>query len=151
MKTGHLVGLALIPLITSLIGIHSAWARDSVQDFSVEEAMSTPQAASKLSEGIKFYFGDTKHAKIERNFGEFGTNKKTNAFNKSDLRACQIAFVSAMIALQNRAQREGGNAVVNIKSNYRGNTTSSDTTFKCGAGNVVAGVALLGTVVKLKK
>ena len=47
--------------------------------------------------------------------------------------------------------KEGGNAVINIKSNYKNNTTESDTTFKCGAGNIMAGVALIGTVVRLEE
>ncbi|MBF4217373.1 excinuclease, partial [Vibrio anguillarum] len=56
-----------------------------------------------------------------------------------------------MIALKDRAIKEGGNAVVNIKSNYKNNLTSSNDTFQCGAGAVMAGVALSGEVVKLKK
>ncbi|MDE1308731.1 hypothetical protein L9W77_17725 [Vibrio aestuarianus] len=77
--------------------------------------------------------------------------KKTNAFNKTDEEACNWVFLSAMIALKDRAIKEGGNAVVNIKSNYKNNLTSSNDTFQCGAGAVMAGVALSGEVVKLKK
>ncbi|EIU7865318.1 excinuclease, partial [Vibrio vulnificus] len=56
----------------------------------------------------------------------------------------------AMIVLKERAIKEGGNAVVDIKSNYKNNLTSSVDTFQCGAGAMVAGVALTGKVVKLK-
>jgi uncharacterized protein YbjQ (UPF0145 family) len=52
--------------------------------------------------------------------------------------------------LQDRARKEGGNAVVNIKSNYRNELTESPTEFTCGAGAVIAGVALVGDVVTLK-
>jgi uncharacterized protein YbjQ (UPF0145 family) len=55
-----------------------------------------------------------------------------------------------MESLKERAIREGGNAVINIRSNYRNNMTSSNTTFKCGSAAFVAGVALVGTVVKEK-
>jgi len=75
---------------------------------------------------------------------------KTNAFGKSDLQACQHVFLSAVIELQDRARKEGGNAVVNIKSNYRNELTESPTEFTCGAGAVIAGVALVGDVVTLK-
>ena len=50
-----------------------------------------------------------------------------------------------------RAQQLGANAVVNIKSNYRNNLTSSTETFQCGAGTFVAGVALQGEVVTIGK
>lgn len=73
-----------------------------------------------------------------------------NAFNKTDEKACNWAFLSAMIALKDRAVREGGNAVINIKSNYKNNLTSSEKTFQCGAGALMAGVALTGEVVTLK-
>lgn len=139
----------IIILMTALLVSTSTLARDDVSDYDVEEALNLERSKEKLGTGVKFYFGDSKPASIEKTFGEFGTNKKTNAFNKTDKEACQWAFLSAMVALRDRAVREGGNAVVNIKSNYRGNLTTSDTTFKCGAGNVLAGVALVGTVVKL--
>lgn len=47
------------------------------------------------------------------------------------------------------AHNQGGNAVVNIKSNHKNIETVSDTDYLCGAGNVMAGVALKGTVVEL--
>lgn len=128
----------------------TSMARDSIQDFSVEEAMALPKISSAIGDGIKFYFTGQKHAAIEQSLGEYQSNKKTNAFGKSDKEACQWAFASAMKSLKQRAEKEGGNAVINIHSNYKGTKTTSDKTFKCGAGNVIAGVALVGEVVKLK-
>ncbi len=46
-------------------------------------------------------------------------------------------------------EREGGNAVVNIRSKYGKNEFSSTTDFECGAGAVIAGVTLVGDVVKI--
>ena len=40
--------------------------------------------------------------------------------------------------------------MVNIRSNYRGSTSTSTDTFKCGSGALMSGVALLGDVVELK-
>lgn len=127
-----------------------ALARDDIKDFSVTDALATEKAKEVLGSDIKFYFGAQSHGAVSKKFGEFGTNKKTNAFGKTDREACEWAFLSAMKALRERAQREGGNAVVNIRSNYRSNTTSSPDTFKCGSGAVMAGVALLGDVVLIK-
>ena len=39
-------------------------------------------------------------------------------------------------------------AVVNIKSNYKHHEFSSSTEFECGAGNIIAGVALKADLVK---
>jgi uncharacterized protein YbjQ (UPF0145 family) len=55
-----------------------------------------------------------------------------------------------MKSLREKAQSFGANAVVNIRSNYRNNLTSSTTTFKCGSGMLISGVALVGDVVELK-
>jgi hypothetical protein len=39
-------------------------------------------------------------------------------------------------------------AVVNIESNYKNRQFSNETEFECGAGAIMAGVALKGTLVK---
>jgi len=127
------------------------YARDTVGTYSINEALSVEKIKSGLGSDIKFYFGDQKHGKILKNFGEFRTNKKTNAFNKSDKEACQWVFLSALLALKDRAIHEGGNAVINVKSNYRNKLTSSNDSFQCGAGAIMAGVALVGTVVKIEE
>ena len=124
-------------------------ARDDIGDYSVSSVLQTEKAKDKLG-NIKFYFGGQKHGKVNKRFGVFSTNKKTNAFGKSDQAACEHVFLSAMIQLKQRAESLGGNAVINIKSNYKGNLTSSNDTFKCGAGAVIAGVALQGEVVTIK-
>ena len=56
-----------------------------------------------------------------------------------------------MLELQERAAKEGGNAVVEIKSNYKNSERSSETEYMCGNGAVMSGVALKGKVVKLAK
>jgi uncharacterized protein YbjQ (UPF0145 family) len=125
-----------------------AAARDDRITFPLAEAMSTPEAQGKLDGSVKFYFSGQPTPSAQQTYGTFTSNKKTNAFNKSDKEACEWAFLSAMIALQDRAKREGGNAVVDIHSVYRNNEFKSATEYECGAGKVMAGVALRGTVVK---
>lgn len=124
-------------------------ARDTRHNFPVGDAMATSGAREKLDPEIKFFFGTQKHPKVLQRFGEWGTNKKTNAFGKDDKVACEWAFLSAMLELQDRVKKEGGNAVINIKSNYRGKETVSNETYECGAGAIMAGVALKGTVVRI--
>lgn len=135
---------------TFVLPATGAVARDTEHMYSYEEMLGREDAKMKLDQGIRFYFGDEAHPAIERKLGTYVSNKKTNALNKSDDRACEWAFLSAMLSLQQRAIREGGDAVVNIQSYYKKNVINSATEFECGAGAFVAGVALRGTVVKLK-
>ena len=141
--------LVVVTSVFLLVISQGSVARDDIGDYSVANVLSTEKAKQKLS-GIKFYFGSQKHNKVSKRYGVFSTNKKTNAFGKSDQEACEHVFLSAMSQLQDKANQLGGNAVINIKSNYKGNLTSSDETFKCGAGAIIAGVALQGEVVTLK-
>jgi len=125
-----------------------AFARNTIRTYPVAPALvSEPD---KVDKDIPLYFAGQAHPRVAKSLGEFATNKKTNAFGKSDEDACQHVFLSAVRELQERARKEGGNAVINIKSNYENVERESATEFTCGAGAVVAGVALKGEVVKLK-
>ncbi len=141
----------LVIFATSLLMVISfqAQARDTKHMLSIEEAMESRGYDEKLDAGIQFFFGDESHPAPAERLGEYVSNKKTNAFGKSDEEACQWALLSALISLQERAQQEGGNAVVNIRSYYKKNEHSSETEYECHAGAIMAGVALKGEVVKL--
>lgn len=125
-------------------------ARDDIRDYSIVDALSTEQAKQALGTNVRFYFGSQTHGAVVKRFGEFGTNKKTNGFNKTDRAACEWVFLTALKTLGERAEKEGGNAVVNIRSNYRNALSSSNDTFKCGSGALMSGVALIGDVVTIK-
>lgn len=150
MKLHHFPTVACMLMSTLFYGVH-VQARDTHQMFNIETAINTDAAKGKLDTDVKLFFGEQKSPTISKKLGEWKTNKKTNAFGKSDQIACEWAFLSALLELQERAKKEGGNAVVNIKSNYKNEETSSATEYMCGAGAMVAGVALKGTVVILKK
>lgn len=126
-----------------------AQARDTKHLLSIEQAMQSKGYDEKLDAGVRFYFGDEGHPHPRERLGEYVTNKKTNAFMKSDEEACQWVLLSALISLQERALQEGGNAVINIRSYYKKNEYSSETKYECHAGAVMAGVALKGEVVTL--
>lgn len=137
--------LITIMAMAQLAGV--AQARDSSQQQSIAEAMSTATAQSYT--GVAFYFGDQSHAEPKRFIGTYTSKKTTNAFGKSDYEACQWAFLSAIKSFHQRALREGGDAVVNITSITTGQPIKSTDHFMCRAGNVVAKVYLQGDVVKL--
>lgn len=139
----------LSALVLSLCALDAS-ARDDVQEYSIADALSSVQAKDILGTDIQFYFGDQPHGEVVKVFSEYGTNRKTNGANKSDKEACEWVFLSTMKALREKAQSVGGNAVINIRSNYKNNMTSSTTTFRCGSGMLMSGVALTGEVVTLK-
>ena len=140
--------ILLIFILSLVASVPDASARDDRLRFSVADLLAIPENASLL-EGVTFYFGEQSHPEFSRSHGEFHTNKKTNAFNKSDLQACQRAMMSALIQFHRKAKSLGANAVINIESNYKGERVSSDTEFVCGAGGIMAGVALVGTFVDI--
>ncbi len=148
MKSIITAGVAIIALSSMSVAI----ARDDRLMFPVKSAMEKGQVTKdKLDPSIKLYFGKQATPPVEKKIGEWTSNKKTNAANKSDQDACEIAFVSAAISLQDRAKREGGDAVINIKSVYKNENVESEKEYLCGAGTFLSGVALRGTVVTLKK
>lgn len=139
-------------LTTTLLLISSqAYSRDTKHMLSIEEVFQSEDYKEKLDPEIQFYFGKQKHSKVTRSFGKFATNKKTNAFGKSDEKACRWVLLSALISLQERAKNEGGNAIINIVSYYKKHINSSETKVECHAGAFLAGVALQGKVVRLAK
>jgi hypothetical protein len=124
-------------------------ARDDRLRMPLADALSTVDAKAKIDPKIRLYFGNQPHPKVLQSFGTATANRKTNFFNKSDEEGCRWVFLSSVLSLQERARKLGANAVVNIKSVYRGGNLESATEYECGAGTFVGGVALQGEFVKL--
>ena len=143
--------LAIAVAILALGASAPTQARDDRNTFPIKAALGKSQAfKEKLESDIPLYFGKQKTPAVDKRLGEWTSNKKTNAFNKSDQEACEVAFISAAASLQQRARREGGSAVVNIRSVYKNDNIESEKEYLCGNGAVMAGVALRGTVVTFK-
>jgi uncharacterized protein YbjQ (UPF0145 family) len=143
MKSSVIVLAAVAVTLVSGLAV----ARDTLLKLPVKDAMEAAAAKEKLGTDVKFIFGSTP--KGAKEIGTYTSNKKTNFANKSDKEGCEWAFLSAMISLKERAIAEGGNAVVNIQSYYKKNEFSSATEYECGAGAIMGGVTMRGTVVKL--
>ena len=127
----------------------TARAADTVVMLSIQDGMA--QHGGKLDGSVKFYFGRSAAPKILQRHGNFVTNKKTNAFGKSEGAACNWAFLSALISLQDRAKSVGANAVVNIASYYKKVEVWNDAMYECHKGGLIAGVALKGDVVRVAR
>lgn len=139
----------IVCITVMFVVVGAAHARDEIMQFPIVDVMQNDEYASRL-EGVQFFFGDQAHPAVGHNYGEFQSNKKTNAFNKSDKGACEWAFLSALLSFHQRALAEGGDAVVGIRGYYKKNKFKSETDFQCGAGKIMAGVTLKGKVVKLQ-
>jgi uncharacterized protein YbjQ (UPF0145 family) len=130
----------------------SAAARDEHLMFPIKSALEKGKhTKNSIDPKIRLHFGKQGGPAVAKTIGEWTASRKTNTAHKSDQEACEIAFVSAVVSLQERARNEGGDAVINIRSVYRNEHRESPSQYLCGAGTFVAGVGLRGTVVKLKK
>lgn len=139
---GAVVGAFLV-----LAPVAPAHAADQMLDLAVADAKASRHAAALLD--VPFYMAGEKHPAVAQKLGSWPTNQRTNAFGKAKTDACYRVFISAIKVLQQRAQREGGHAVIDIESNTKDQPLKSATQFRCAAGAAVANVALTGTVVKL--
>ncbi len=132
------------------IGFSSAaMAVDEIHKMPIQGGLDAGQHTKQtINPDIKLFFGNQKTPAVEKKIGEWDSNRKT--MRKSLQERCDTAFVSSILALQDRARREGGNAVINITSESMEGKTDSATEYACTSGRASAGVHLRGTVVKLK-
>ena len=137
-------------LAISLVCAAPLSARNTFHDFNAAKARAEGFGRENLL-AVPVHLAGETHAAVATDLGTFRANKRTNAANKSDEAACQIAFLSALISLQNRARALGGDAVVDVRSITKNNDLTSATQYRCVAGAFVANVALEGRVVKLAK
>jgi hypothetical protein len=124
-----------------------AAARDDRVTLPIRDALDSPDARAKLDRGIRLHFGGKFAGSVGKDLGVWRSNKRANSFLREDKVACERAFLSAILSLQNRARKMGGNAVINITSNYQHIPMSSPSEYTCGAGNLMSGVALVGRVI----
>ncbi len=141
--------LALATVLTTAVA-PTADARDTRQQFDIATAMAAGKADGTLDGSVQFHFKGARAPAVTERLGPANTNRKTNAFGKSDGKACQWVFLGAMKALQAAARERGANAVIDLESNYKNQVFTSATQYECGAGGLMAGVALKGVYAKVK-
>ncbi|MFA7891765.1 excinuclease [Pseudomonas putida] len=135
-------------LLAALPGLSQA--RDTALYLPFEKVVQQMLAEKKLDGSVKFYLaGVTPRGKVTVISPNSVTNKKTNAFNKSDEAACEWALQSALLTLQDAARKANANAVTNIASYYKRNERKDASTYECHAGAVIAGVALKGDLARV--
>lgn len=141
MKLAKILTLSLASL-----AVVACAPRNTTHYFSIQEALNSPEAKEILDPKIKLYWGKPAPGKVVK--ANATTNQKTNAANKTDEQACRWVFLSAVKQFQKSAAAQGATKVGNLVSYYNKNTYSSATQYECHAGNLLAGVALKGDIVK---
>lgn len=141
MKFTTIIAALAIGAASSLAG-----AADDTVKMTIKDGLEAGKhTKNTISDDIKLYFGKQRTPAVDKKLWEGSTTQKS--MRRSAKEHCETAFVSAILRLQDRARREGGNAVVNIVS---GGSNESDTEYTCTSGRVTGSVTLRGTVVKLK-
>ena len=126
-----------------------AHARNTEQFYDIQSAVENGKGNANLLD-VPYYFIGQKAPSAAKTIGTWSSNRSTSGAFRGDEESCQIAFLSALIQLQKRAQAEGGNAIINIRSITRGTKTESATQYRCVAGAMIVHVGLEGTVIKKK-
>ena len=141
---------ALILTLTAFLFYGCAADRNVPKPYSIAEALEFRDYKKQLK-GVRFYFGNQRHPRVAKSFGVRSSSQKSNAVGRSNKKTCARAFVSALLRFRSTTLRLGGNAVINVKSNYKHNEVSSRSHYQCAAGAVMSGVTIKGTVVKLRR
>lgn len=121
--------------------VMSGCTADGMQQLSIKKALRDTRANANLDRRMKMSFG-------KRGGGgrEYTAIRRTNGVNKTTEEACNRAFLSALIALQDRARKQGKRSVVGIYSYHKKRVYSSGLRFQCDDGKMMSAVTLRGKV-----
>ena len=158
-----------LPLVLTLcvLPLVSAQALDERSDYAVAEALGSTLAQRLIKPDIALHFAGGGAAPNGAALGPVEVSRKGGIglvdYGPTDRRfpntiagnhdrttrdACQKAFLTALRDLQAKARAAGADAVVDIRSNYRGEEKASASHYVCGHGAWAAGVALKGRMIR---
>src|SRR4030095_4827245 len=92
--------ISITVLSVLLAATWPAYARATKHILPIAAAIAPKDSDEKLEGSVKFFFGKQEYPKVVTKLGTDVSNRKTNAFGKSDEKACNWQFLSAMIALE---------------------------------------------------
>src|SRR5229473_5593211 len=70
-----------------------AQARNTRHTFKIQDVLDSPDYQQKVGNEVAFYFANQPVPRAAQNLGQYVTNKKTNAFARSDETACRWAML----------------------------------------------------------
>ncbi len=122
---------------------------DDLANMDIKTAMDSMPAKVKTKlDNFKYVFGKNTLPVMSVKASDVRVVGRTNAVFKNNLESCNLAFYNALIKLKSEADAGGATGVANIQSNWKDDTTSSNTTFICATGLLMSGVAFTGTAFK---
>nr|WP_320049765.1 hypothetical protein [uncultured Desulfuromonas sp.] len=140
------LGLVFFASLLIAIVSQSAFAADEWMYCSVKDALNSQLAKDKLDSNLSFYMKGQAPGAVQEVTREFTANKRARKFGKSAEDACQTAFVSALMAFQDRAYKEGRNTVIDLYSVTKDRPFESTDQYSCLVGGMMVNVALRGKV-----
>ena len=141
------IGLTLV-LTASLLAARLALARNDKYLLPIKSALESTEAREKPDGSVRFFFGKQTAPPIVTKLATVIPHGKASTRLTDDTKACNAAFLAALLDFQKHAKRAGANAVVNIVSYYKNVEMASPTEFECHAG-VAAHAILRGDLVKI--
>ena len=127
------------------------WPADARNDkymLPIKAALDSSDARNKPDGTVKFFFGKQTKPAIVANLGTATPHGKASTRGSDDIKACNAAFLAALVDFQKRAKKAGANAVVNIVSYYKNVEVASPSEFECHAG-AAAHAILRGDLAKI--
>jgi len=141
--------IPVVALLSLIMVASSALAADVWEYFSVQSALESPLAKERLDPSIAIYMKGQKRPSASGETGDFTANKRARKLGKSAEGACQNAFISALLAFQQRADKEGRNTVIDLYSITKDKRFESTSQYSCLVGGMMANVALRGKVANI--
>lgn len=119
---------ALSVLLFAMVSLVEA--RNVKYLLSIDGAMQ----GANIDGSVRFFFAKQQAPAVAKRLGSASVHEKVSTRPERDEESCRAAFRDAVDALHKRAKRDGADAVVNIVSYFKNETTSSPTGFQCHAG-----------------
>ncbi|MXN30871.1 excinuclease ATPase subunit [Delftia sp. CH05] len=129
----------------ALVAATAVHARNEAVMLPLADVVKLGLEQGKLDGSVSFHLSGASTPAISEKLGDDVSNKKTNGVGKDDATACNWAALSALMAFEAKAKQKGANAVVDLHSFNKKQSTRDPVNFECRAGNVMAGVTFKGT------
>jgi len=108
--TKQTIGLTLV-LMVSLIAARLALARNDKYLLSIKAALESTEAREKPDGSVKFFFGKQAPPPIVTKLATVTPHGKASTRRTDDMKACNAAFLAALVDFQKHAKQAGANAV----------------------------------------
>ncbi|AOV00215.1 MULTISPECIES: hypothetical protein [Delftia] len=133
----------------ALVAATAVHARNEAVMLPLADVVKLGLEQGKLDGSVSFHLSGASTPAISEKLGDDVSNKKTNGVGKDDATACNWAALSALMAFEAKAKQKGANAVVDLHSFNKKQSTRDPVNFECRAGNVMAGVTFKGTYARV--